>query len=458
MELWRALRLDLAPASPHVVSFVGGGGKSTALFRLARELVVQGSRVIVTTTTHLGVAQTRGQAGLLCLAENGTLPTDGMAAQLVAHGQCLLVGTQMGEKWRGLTAGQFQTLWEVARALGVTAILVEADGSRGRPVKAPASHEPVVPPMTTLLVPVAGLDGVGAPVDGPHVHRPEQVRQLLGLDAGVSARLAPAQLARLLVHPAGGARHKPPTARLLPLLNKADDVCRLVLGRLTAACLLRLGQMSLVTAVAREERTPVLERWAPWAAIVLAAGEGRRMGRPKQLVLVDGEPMVARAVGTALAAGPSAVLVVTGAHGEQVQAALAPWQAVAGTTLRLVPNPRWAEGQASSMWAGLLALDEAIQAALFLPVDQPLLSPRLLRQMYRRWQAGAPLVTPLVNGQIRGAPALFDRALWPELLAIQGDMGGREVLRRHQHQAAAIPVQPEELQDVDTPEDLARLR
>ncbi|MCC9075465.1 putative selenium-dependent hydroxylase accessory protein YqeC [Litorilinea aerophila] len=457
MELWRALRLDLAPETPHVVSFVGGGGKSTALFRLARELVAQGSRVIVTTTTHLGVAQTQGYAGLLCLAEGEGPPADGIADRLVAHGQCLLVGPRVGAKWRGLTAGQFQALWTVARALAVTAILVEADGSRGLPVKAPASHEPVVPPMTTLLVPVAGLDGVGAPVDGDHVHRPEQVRKLLGLDAGMSARLTPAQLARLLVHPAGGARHRPPTARLLPLLNKADDICRLVLGRLTAACLLRLGQASLVAAVAQEEE-PVLERWAPWAAIVLAAGEGRRMGRPKQLVPVDGEPMVARAVGTVLAAGPSAVLVVTGAHGEQVQAALASWQAVAGTSLRLVPNPRWAEGQASSMRAGLLALDEAIQAALFLPVDQPLLSSRLLRQMYRCWQAGAPLVTPRVDGQIRGAPALFDRALWPELLAVQGDVGGREVLRRHQHQAATIPVQPEELQDVDTPEDLARLR
>ena len=123
-----------------------------------------------------------------------------------------------------------------------------------RPAKAPAEHEPVLPATTTLLAPVLGLDAIGA-VIGPHLfHRDELVRQVLDLPGSADIRFTPRHAADLLVHPAGGAKARPPAARLLPIFNKADTPLRLLFGRLAARHLAAQGQTSLLTAVGDASR------------------------------------------------------------------------------------------------------------------------------------------------------------------------------------------------------------
>jgi molybdenum cofactor cytidylyltransferase len=184
---------------------------------------------------------------------------------------------------------------------------------------------------------------------------------------------------------------------------------------------------------------------------VLAAGEGSRFGSPKQVALVEGEPLVVRAVRAALASGAQRVLVVTGAHADAVGAALQ-GQVHAGVTL--VHNPGWASGQASSLRAGLGALRPEESALLCLPVDQPYLDPALLRRLAQAWRQGADVAAPLADGVLRGAPALFDRRLFPELHRIQGDTGGRAVLAAHRAAVAAVAAPAAMLRDVDLPGDL----
>ena len=94
----------------------------------------------------------------------------------------------------------------------------------------------------------------------------------------------------------------PACAGLLPVLNKADTLLRLIYGRLVAQQLAALGQPALLTAVGESAAAPVIERWGPIAVVVLAAGAASRMGHPKQVEVVNGEAMVVRAVQTALAA------------------------------------------------------------------------------------------------------------------------------------------------------------
>ena len=133
-----------------------------------------------------------------------------------------------GTKLRGIAPELVDQLAAQAKTLGVTAILVEADGSRRLPLKAPAEHEPALPTSTTLLVPVMGMDALGAPIDEAHVHRVAWVRHILNLAPDdATTRLTPQMAARLLVHPQGGAKSLPPGARLLPLLNKAESVTHL---------------------------------------------------------------------------------------------------------------------------------------------------------------------------------------------------------------------------------------
>lgn len=192
-----------------------------------------------------------------------------------------------------------------------------------------------------------------------------------------------------------------------------------------------------------------------WAVVVLAAGRSSRMGSPKQLVVVDGESMVRNAVKVALAAQASQVILVTGAYAEEVANQVIDLVGATWGLLSIVHNPAWAEGQATSMHVGLDALSEHCGAVIFSPVDQPFMPPLLLNQLGEAWQEGALLAAPSVEGELRGAPSLFDRSLWPELYAVEGDVGGRAVLRAHAKEVQRIDAPAAWLRDLDTPEDLA---
>ena len=460
LSLLAALRLNLNPATPDVVAIVGGGGKSSVLQRLSVEIAAAGSRVIATTTTHLGIHQAPDGGPDVVIAQDGAIPWAAVEAMLAARGRCLLVGPIAQERRTGIPPTQVDELARCAADLGVGALVVEADGSRQRAVKAPAAHEPVLPATTTHVVAVVGVDAVGRALKPNSVHRPEVVRGLLGLPDNATPRLTPAMIARLVTHPAGGGKDMPPQAQLIPLINKVETVTDLAVARWVAQSWADQGYRGLIGAVGAAPRDsaardPILERRGPWAVIILAAGRSSRMGQPKQLLAVDGELMVRRSLRTALAAGAPKAVLVTGAYGDAVTAAVADLVDASGGRVQLVENPAWADGQASSMQTGLDALAASYDAAIFMPVDQPFVPPSLLQQLVRAWQAGAPLAAPAVDSTVRGAPALFDRSLWPALRLVRGDMGGRLVLQANLAQAARIPAAAAWLRDLDTAADLA---
>ncbi|MCY3992185.1 MAG: selenium cofactor biosynthesis protein YqeC [Caldilineaceae bacterium] len=481
MQLHHALRL--APDELSVVTLVGAGGKTSALFRLAEEAVGGGRRVVTTTTTHIFAAQAEQAPARLEVTPDRPDAVDWAAleAQLARHGHCLIWSqpgvrsagagggstnpTLTGSKRQGLPPLVVDALAARAGDLGISLIAIEGDGSRRRPVKAPASHEPVIPDCTTHLVPVAGLDGLGLPLDEPYMHRPERVRALLQ-EEDVSTRLTPRMLGRLLVEPYGGGERgeergereprsgaRPAGARLVPLLNKAESAPRLAAARLIAQQLVRQSQAALIGTVGTGSRTAVRERWGATTAVVLAAGKSRRMGEPKQLLRWQGEPLVTRAARIALESGASETVVITGAVGEQVEAALAPLREMGRGRLRVVHNPAWQDGQAGSVRAAVEALPAACEAVLFLPVDQPRLPAGLLRRLWQAWRGGSDLGAVTVDGAIRGAPGLFDRRFFGQLRQVQGDGGGGRLLRRYAAEVSAIEAPVEWVADVDTPED-----
>ena len=316
-------------------------------------------------------------------------------------------------------------------------------------------YEPPVPSLDHAGR-VAGMDAVGRQIEEDRVHRPERIRRVP--DATEPARLTPEMVARLLAHPQGGGKNRPPGAELVALLNKAENAPARACARLAARRLAADGHPALIASAGRMDGPPVHERWGPLAAVILAAGEGSRLGGPKQVAEVGGEPLVVRALRLALQSDAEEIVVVTGAHAQQTAQALTPWTAQPASRVRVVHNAAWASGQASSMQAGLAALSPATQAALLLPVDQPFLPVSLLRRLASLWRAGWPIAAPRVDGELRGAPALFDRALWPELHAVRGDRGGRDVLRSRRYAMGAVDVDGDLLADIDAPDDLAAVR
>jgi molybdenum cofactor cytidylyltransferase len=258
----------------------------------------------------------------------------------------------------------------------------------------------------------------------------------------------------VLAHPQGGLKNVPVGARIIPLLNKAEIPERLAAAQEIAARLLDCeGIDSVAIGAVQRESEAVVELWGRTAAVVLAAGGSSRFGSPKQLAHWQGKSFIEHVVDTALASPARPVVVVLGAEVTQSQALLA------GRPVQVVLNSAWAEGQSTSMKAGLATLPPNIHSALFLLVDLPGVTPEVMSALIQRHrQTLAPLVWPEYEGQ-RGNPILFDRALFSELAQVQGDTGGRPVVMKYKDQAEKVAVaQWGILEDFDRPEDLENLQ
>jgi molybdenum cofactor cytidylyltransferase len=185
------------------------------------------------------------------------------------------------------------------------------------------------------------------------------------------------------------------------------------------------------------------------AGIVLAAGGSTRMGRPKMLLPARGGTLLSAAVAPLLEAGLDRVVVVLGERAEEVRRGA-----------RLPTDPRlvlavcaeWHAGMASSLKRGLESCADA-DAVLIALGDQPGVTAERVRTVVASFGPGRDLVVP-VHWGIPAHPVLFGRSLFPELEALSGDVGAREVVRRHEREALRIEV--EALPDIDTEDDYRR--
>ena len=197
----------LGVGRPEMVAFVGAGGKSSLLLGLGADLTAAGNRVVVTTTTEMSEKQIPRWA-TVCR-------TEADVADTVERGDpVFLVGDIAGGKVIGV-APEFAD--RVFAGISPDHVLVEADGARGRSLKAPAPHEPVIPSGTTLVVVVAGIDAVGRSISDA-AHRPERVAALVG--RALEDPVRPVDMARVLGDPEGGCRGVPIGARVTVALTK----------------------------------------------------------------------------------------------------------------------------------------------------------------------------------------------------------------------------------------------
>ena len=186
--------------------------------------------------------------------------------------------------------------------------------------------------------------------------------------------------------------------------------------------------------------------------VILAGGASSRLGRPKQLLPLGGQPVLAHTVGNARHSTLDGVVVVLGHEAAAIQA-----QVDFGPA-RVIVNDRYREGQSTSLIAGLDALPPDADAALFILGDQPLISPAVLDALIVAYhQTAAPIVMPTYHGR-RGNPVLFRRSLFPALAQITGDQGARGVIAEHTQDVLTVPIaDPPPTDDLDTLADYERL-
>lgn len=440
LRLKQAFRLSDFPR----LALVGAGGKTTALFQLARQF---SPPVIVCATTHLALDQ-------LQLADEHyiieKIEDTNFLIDRPLSGVVLLTGHIDGQRTQGLTNEIVEWLDQFCGYRSLP-LLIEADGARQLPLKAPGPHEPVIPKFVDTVVVVVGMSGLGQPLTEDWVFRPEIFAELSGLDIG--DLITSEAIGRVVAHPQGGLRNIPKMARKILLLNQADSpevqsFARELVDQTTSAY--ESVVVSALRPVSSPQSSVIYSVNEPIAGIILAAGEGRRYGAPKQLLDWKGKPLVWHVAHKALSVGLSPVVVVGGAYTDQIRSALK------GLSVEVVHNPEWAEGQSTSIKVGLKAAPRLGGGAIFLLADQPQVPELLIRQLVEKHaQTLAPIVAPLVQGQ-RANPVLFDRVAFKDFGKLSGDVGGRKLFSK-------FPVTWVDwhdelpLMDIDTPQDYQKL-
>ena len=446
MRLRDALRVQRGD----VVAFIGAGGKTSALFRLAEELRNEGWRVLATTTTALNTHEIQ-RAPLAAKLSRNTKPTE-IRAWLDNHGFVFLHAGEDHTK-QHVIGFHPEVITELVDTVNSDVLLIEADGARRRPLKAPYDHEPVIPADTSLVVLMAGVDALGQPLDDDHVYNAERIQERYGFPDG--GEVLPPWMAVTIRDAELGMRGVPEKTRVVALLNKVSA------GNYERARARRVAQMvlrstrieSVVLGEVKHAGEPVHEVQRRIGAVVLAAGMSSRMGRSKMLLPWDNRTVIESIVARLVTARIPEIVVVTGYRSGDVTRALKK------LPVKTVHNPGYVAGEMlSSLQVGLRDLADTTAACLVVLGDQPSLDGRVIHRVQETYATGQRgIVMPDHRGQ-RGHPVLFDRRFWPELLALESG-APRDVIQRHADQTAIAEVDSDSiLRDIDTPEQYRQER
>jgi len=239
-----------------VISLVGAGGKTTLMFRLAQELSRGGKKVVTSTTTKI-LEPLPQEAGCLFIDPDEKKIKDFVWRELEQYRQITVATERLeSKKLKGISPNLVKELWSLRE---VDAIIIEADGAAGRPVKAPRENEPVIPASTTLIVAILGVDGIGKKLDDENVFEPKRVSKMTGTPVGES--LTDEAMAILMTHPEGIFKGAPASSRVAAFLNKVDIPDGVAKAKSIAQKILDKGHQKIERVVLGQLKSepPVLE-------------------------------------------------------------------------------------------------------------------------------------------------------------------------------------------------------
>lgn len=452
---------------PFMVSVVGAGGK-TSTMNFMKDRYGKARKLLYTTTT--ATLMPEDAAGVIWMGEQTEMrPCEFPSDQLYV---CVFKNSVSERKVKGISAEICDDFYE---RFGAELILVEADGAKMKSMKAYASYEPVIPSQTDLVIVILGLSSFEREITDRTVHRTEALEKLIG--KGIGDYLAYEDIPRLFKGENGFLKGVPETAKVCVMLNQSDVVASSKRRELenVAEALMEDGDVEAVfinsfrggwcTGYKKSDGVALqgIGVSEPHMAhdalkvggVVLAAGLSKRMGDNKLLLPFEAGTVLESVFRRALACGLDKLVTVCGRDADVTS------KLSGAIGIPYVVNPDYALGQSTSMKCGLSAVREAVDACVFFMGDQPLIETSVIADMieiFRERRDRHLILVPCFEGK-RGTPVIFGSYWFDQLMAVEGDKGGRDIIRQATDSVETFEVgNPSFFWDVDNQASYERAR
>lgn len=406
-----------------IKAMVGSGGKTSLIRRYASTYVKLGYKVFVTTSTHMYI-------------EENTLLTDD-ADEIIRELEekhYVMAGRKDNQKIKPLSLGTYHKVCQFADV-----VLIEADGSKQKPIKFPAAHEPVIYDNVDEIVVVCGLFALQRKVSEA-AHRPELVKKCLNIeeDGTIDAPCIQKLVMKGYVEP---LRKKYPEKKIT--IHPNHD------GSLYQKALAAFLKAEMDVSMVKQERVASrlfgdFDEWKPkTGCVIMASGKSVRFGRDKLLEEFQGKTLIQRTLDLTGQGLFAKRVVVT--RNEEVKR-LCEEQHV-DVIFHSLP------GRNDTVRLGIEFM-EGMDGCLFCPCDQPLLCKESIKRLLDAFACDKSKIFRLAYRENRGAPILFGKELFEELAALPPGCGGSRLVKKYQDRVEPVPALDEtELFDIDTQED-----
>jgi molybdenum cofactor cytidylyltransferase len=430
-----------------VISFIGAGGKTSALVGLAYELVELGWRVLATTTIYID----EHQLSLMPYSMLYTGDSSAISEALNAHKFVFLYERIEDGK---VYPPKLDWTPRLMDSVDSDVLLIEADKSDGRGFKAPYDHEPNIPEETSLVISCVGLNVIEKPFNEDYVYNPKIMTERYGFHPDTPIH-AP-WLGQVLRDEVLGMKGVPTKARVVAFLNQTPLTgYNRQRARVIARSALRGSRISAVAIGTVRGANPIYEVQRSLGAIILAAGMSTRMGHAKVLLpWEDDKPIIEHILEQLIRSRLDYINVVTGHYADEVKEAIKPHD------VKVVHNRAYRTGEMlSSLQVGLKAFPDSVSAAMIVLGDQPRLEPKVLYRLMKQYaEHNATIAIPSYNNK-RGHPIIIGRKYWKDILKLSHNATLRDILNKYADDILYVPVDTDSiLRDVDTPFDYQQER
>ncbi len=291
------------------VAWVGSGGKSTLIFSILNELY---RKSIITTSTHLTVAQAE------YVNQHIVIDNPDKLSQSLVKGKFGITLISSGidplepNKLAGFTPEDLKPISSFCFSNALP-LFIEADGSRNKPIKSPADHEPQIPSFVSKVCVVVGLSGLGKPISEEFIHRPQLFANVINKKMG--EEITADDLFRYLSSPDGGLKGIPSQAVRILFLNQADLIVnKQVIYDLALRCKPFFDRVLVTSCDTKIQKISIHAHFGNIACAILAAGEAKRFNMPKQMAIWQGKTFI-RTIAEKMRTIPlDQLMVITGAH------------------------------------------------------------------------------------------------------------------------------------------------